>query len=67
MRDPGVVPTFGGLITENQCVIVSQHAKLAKSGYGPWLKHGAVCVALPEDEDVPAVGLNRAVMRVDTA
>ena len=35
--------------------------------YGPWLKHGAVCVALPEDEDVLAVGLNRAVMLVDTA
>ncbi len=34
--------------------------------YGPWLKHGAACVALPEDEDVLAVGLNRAVMLADT-
>ena len=35
--------------------------------YGPWLKHGAAYVPLPEDEDVLAVGLNRAVMLVDTA
>ena len=35
--------------------------------YGPWLKHGAAYVALPEDEDVLTVGLNRAVMLVDTA
>ena len=34
--------------------------------YGPWLKHGAAYVALPEDEDVLAVGLNRAVALVDT-
>ena len=27
-----VVPTFGGPITENQCVIISQWAELAKSG-----------------------------------
>ncbi len=33
---------------------------------GPQLKHGAAYVALPEDEDVLAVGLNRAVMLVDT-
>ena len=35
--------------------------------YGPWLKHGAAYVPLPEDEDVLTVGLNRAVMLVDTA
>ena len=35
--------------------------------YGPWLKHGAAYVALPEDEDVLTVGLNRAVVLVDTA
>ena len=33
--------------------------------YGPWLKHGAAYVSLPEDEDVLAIGLNRAVMLVD--
>ena len=41
---------------------------LAEIGrYGPWLKHGAAYLALPEDEDVLTVGLNRAVMLVDTA
>ena len=35
--------------------------------YGPWLKHGAAYVALPGDEDVLTVGLNRAVVLVDTA
>ena len=35
--------------------------------YGPWLRHGAAYVALPEDEDVLTIGLNRAVMLVDTA
>ena len=34
--------------------------------YGPWLKHGATYVSLHEDEDVLGVGLNRAVMLVDT-
>ena len=34
--------------------------------YGPWLKHGAAYVVLPEDEDVLTVGLNRAVALVDT-
>ena len=34
--------------------------------FGPWLKHGAAYLALPEDEDVLTVGLNRAVMLVDT-
>ena len=29
--------------------------------YGAWLKHGTAYVALPEDEDVLTVGLNRAV------
>ena len=29
--------------------------------YGAWLKHGGTYVALPEDEDVLNVGLNRAV------
>ena len=32
--------------------------------YGPWLKHGAAYVALPEDEDVLTIGLNRAVMLI---
>ena len=35
--------------------------------YGPWFKHGATYLPLPEDEDVLTVGLNRAVMLVDTA
>ena len=35
--------------------------------YGPWLKHGAAYVPLPEDEDVLSIGLNRAVALVDTA
>ena len=35
--------------------------------YGPWLKHGAAYVALAEAKDMLAVGLNRAVMLVDTA
>ena len=35
--------------------------------YGPWLKHGAAYMPLPEDEDVLAIGLNRAVTLVDTA
>ena len=33
--------------------------------YGGWLKHGGRYVALPEDEDVLTVGLNRAVALVD--
>ena len=33
--------------------------------YGAWLKHGAHYVPLPDDEDVLAVGLNRAVALVD--
>ena len=33
--------------------------------YGAWLKHGATYVPLPDDEDVLAVGLNRAVALVD--
>ena len=34
--------------------------------YGSWLKHGPTYVSLPDDEDVLTVGLNRAVMLVDT-
>lgn len=33
--------------------------------YGAWLKHGTGYVALPDDEDVLATGLNRAVALVD--
>ena len=33
--------------------------------YGPWLKPGAHNVPLPDDEEVLAVGLNRAVALVD--
>ena len=33
--------------------------------YGAWLKHGNDYVALPDDEDVLGVGLNRAVALVD--
>ncbi len=33
--------------------------------YGSWLKHGAQYVPLPDDEDVLAIGLNRAVALVD--
>ena len=35
--------------------------------YGSWLKRGETYVPLPVDEDVFTVGLNRAVMQVDTA
>jgi len=34
-------------------------------GYGVGLKHGPTYVSLPDDEDVLAIGLNRAVMLVD--
>ena len=33
--------------------------------YGSWLKHGAIYMPLPDDEDVLAIGLNRAVALVD--
>ena len=33
--------------------------------YGAWLKHGNDYTALPDDDDVLAVGLNRAVALVD--
>ena len=33
--------------------------------YGSWLKHGNDYVAIPDDEDVLSVGLNRAVALVD--
>ena len=33
--------------------------------HGSWLKHGTVYVPLPDDEDVLAIGLNRAVALVD--
>ena len=33
--------------------------------YGSWLKHGANYVPLPDDEDMLAIGLNRAVALVD--
>ena len=33
--------------------------------YGAWLKHGNDYTALPDDEDVLGVGLNRAVALVD--
>ena len=33
--------------------------------YGSWLKHGSKYVPLPDDEDVLAIGLNRAVALVD--
>ncbi|MYE01239.1 MAG: type I DNA topoisomerase [Alphaproteobacteria bacterium] len=33
--------------------------------YGAWLKHGNDYIALPDDEDVLTVGLNRAVALVD--
>ena len=35
--------------------------------HGPWLKHGADYVPLPEDEDVLTVGLNRAAALPDTS
>ena len=35
--------------------------------YGSWLKRVATYVPLPVNEDVLTVGLNRAVMQVDTA
>ena len=34
--------------------------------YGAWLNRGATYVPRPEDGDVLIVGLNRAVMQVDT-
>ena len=45
-----------------------QTGKTIRAGigrYGAWLKHGATYVPLPDDEDVLAVGLNRAVALVD--
>ena len=46
---------------------VSGETILAGIGrYGAWLKHGPTYVSLPDDEDVLAIGLNRAVMLVDT-
>ena len=33
--------------------------------HGPWLKHVATYLPLPEDDDVLAIGLNRAVSLVD--
>ena len=33
--------------------------------YGAWLKHGTAYVPLPDDEDMLAVGLNRAVVLVN--
>ena len=33
--------------------------------YGTWLKHGTTYIPLPDDEDVLAVGLNRAIALVD--
>ena len=33
--------------------------------YGSWLKHGTTYTALPDDEDVLTLGLNRAVALVD--
>ena len=32
--------------------------------YGPWLRHGRTCAAIPADEDVLAIGLNRAVILI---
>ena len=46
---------------------VSGETILAGIGrYGAWLKHGPTYLSLPDDEDVLAIGLNRAVMLVDT-
>ena len=46
---------------------VSGETILAGLGrYGAWLKHGPTYVSLPDDEDVLSIGLNRAVMLVDT-
>ena len=42
--------------------------KIIRAGigrYGAWLSHGATYVPPPDDEDVLAVGLNRAVVLVD--
>ena len=43
---------------------ISFHARIAPS-IRVWLKHGATYVPLPDDEDVLAVGLNRAGALVD--
>ena len=32
--------------------------------YGPWLRHGETYTAIPEDDDVLTVGINRAVMLI---
>ena len=32
--------------------------------YGPWLRHGETYRAIPEDDDVLTVGINRAVMLI---
>ena len=31
---------------------------------GPWLRHGRTHAAIPKDEDVLTIGLNRAVMLI---
>ena len=51
--------------------IVGVHPETGKTvragigSYGAQLKHGVTYVPLPDDEDVLAVGLNRAVALVD--
>ena len=53
LRTVGVYPATGG-------------TALAGTGlYGSWLTRGANHLPLPDDEDVLAVGLNRAVALVD--
>ena len=32
--------------------------------FGPWLRHGRTYAAVPKDEDVLTIGLNRAVMLI---
>ena len=51
-REVGINPATGKTIT----------AGIGR--YGPWLRHGRTYVAIPADEDVLTIGLNRAVMLI---
>ena len=55
-----------GVAAPHQTAQSIAHAPPAPIGlYGSRLKHGTVYLPLPEDEDVLAIGLNRAVALVD--
>ena len=51
-REVGINPASGKAIT----------AGIGR--FGPWLRHGRTYAAIPKDEDVLTIGLNRAVMLI---